>query len=233
MSLLEVENVRYSSRAQEIIKGISLKIDAGETVAIMGKSGSGKSSLLKLIAGILVPASGRALFNGTDINLMNVAQNKAFRKKCAFMFQDAALWANQDILSNLSLPLQIHFPEMKAKDRLLEITNICKMVGYERALSLRPADLSMGEQKQVAFARAMICKPDVLFLDECTESLDKKGVQTILELLHDFEDSGRTMIYVTHSAAFEWEFSGRRIVLEDGMLSHDTGKLNGRTVNEV
>ena len=218
MALLELKNVKYNSRSQPIIKGISMKINEGETVAITGKSGSGKSTLLKLIAGILVPAEGSVSFDGVNINLMSKMENRNFRRRTAFVFQDAALWANQDILANVSLPLRIHFPNLSNEERLAEVENMCKIVKYERSLSLRPADLSMGEQKQIAFARAMICKPEVLFLDECTESLDSRGAQVIVRLLHEFEEAGHTMVYVTHNTAFLREFKGSRYLVDDGKL---------------
>ncbi len=222
MALLEIKNLKYSSRSQPIIKGISMHIHEGETVAITGKSGCGKSTLLKLIAGILVPTGGTVSFDGVNINLMTKAENRAFRRRSAFVFQDAALWANQDILSNVSLPLSIHFPQLSKEERLAEVENMCKIVKYERSLSLRPADLSMGEQKRVAFARAMICKPDLLFLDECTESLDSRGAQVLVRLLHEFEDAGKTMVYVTHSAAFAKEFKGTHYVIDEGVLESST-----------
>lgn len=218
MALFEVENIAYSSRSQDIIKGISLTIAEGETVAIMGKSGCGKSTLLKLIAGILVPTGGRCVFDGNNMHTMSKTQNLDFRQRCSFVFQDAALWANQDILSNLALPLQIHFPALTPRERLTEIENMCKIVKYDRPLNLRPADLSMGEQKRIAFARAMICKPEVLFLDECTESLDSRGAQVIIALLHQFVEAGKTIVYVTHSLSFAREFGGTRYVIEDGVL---------------
>lgn len=218
-SLFTVDNVTFNSRATQIVKGISLEIEKGTTTALVGKSGCGKSTLLKLIAGILVPSSGKIMFEGKDIQLMNRVENLNFRKKCSFVFQDSALWANQDIMSNLSLPLMTHFPEMTADERKFTIDSICAMVGYERPLTLRPSDLSMGEQKKIAFARAMIIGPEVLFLDECTESLDRKGTSIIMGLLHNYVDQGNTIIYVSHNSSFINEFKGDIHTLEDGLLS--------------
>ena len=100
-----------------LLKGVSFDIEKGSVVQLDGKSGSGKSTLIKITAGILVPTSGTVYFEGTDIHSMNDRQNKAFRKKMAFIFQDSALWANQNIFQNLSLPLQIHHPDMPLQDR--------------------------------------------------------------------------------------------------------------------
>lgn len=218
MSLFAVENVEFESRNQKIIRGVSLEIAKGTTTAFLGESGSGKSTLLKIIAGILIPTSGRILFEGHDIQLMDRKRTLDFRKRCAFVFQDSALWENQTIVQNLTLPLQIHFPKMTKEERLFTCQSVCAMVGYNRELSLRPVDLSAGEQKRVAFARAMICGPEILFLDECTESLDRKGDQVIIDLLHNFTEQGNTIIYVSHSPSFIKEFPGVVHKMESGVL---------------
>jgi ABC-type lipoprotein export system ATPase subunit len=220
MPLFKIDKVTFNSKTEPVVKGISFEIEKGTTTALLGRSGSGKSTLLKLIDGILVPASGRIYFDGTDIAQMSVAQNKDFRRRCSFVFQDSALWANQDIMQNLMLPLQIHYPEMSVEDRKFTVQSICAMVSYNRSFLLRPADLSTGEQKRIAFARAMICGPEVLFLDECTESLDQKGTETIVNLLHNFTAQGNTIIYVSHNSAFIKEFPGTIHIIEEGRIKH-------------
>lgn len=226
MALFTLEDVRFNSRTEELIKGISLTIEKGSISAIEGESGSGKSLLLKLIAGILVPSGGKVRFEGFDIAAMNKEADRAFRKRCAMVFQDCALWQNQNILQNLSLPLQTHFPKMRAKERMERIDEVCGLVRYTRSLALRPADLSAGEQKRIAFARAIICNPEVLLLDECIESLDRKGTGIIVSLLHKFVDSGNTMIYISHSAAFSNEFAGTVYQLENGTLTDTNAPKN-------
>ena len=219
MALFRLNDVKFNSRSNEIIRGISMEIDAGTVTGLMGRSGSGKSTLLKLIAGILVPSAGRVLYKNVDIQLMNNRRNRTFRRECAFVFQDSALWANQDIAQNLNLPLQTHNPSMPHSERMQRIHEMCELVKYERPLTLRPVDLSMGEQKKIAFARALINNPDVLFLDECTESLDKKGGAVILDLLHKFIDSGKTIVYVSHSTSFISAIGGNKYVIDEGLLS--------------
>ena len=221
MALLTVEDVKFSSRTQEIIKGVSMEIEKGSTTVLIGKSGCGKSTLLKLLAGILVPSEGRVLFDGHDIETMTNAQNKEFRRRSAFVFQDAALWANQDIYHNLSIPLQVHFPKMSHEERLFAVQGICAMVNYSRPLTLRPVDLSACEQKRIAFARAMSCGPEILFLDEITASMDRRGMELIMNLLHNFVDQGNTLVYVSHNATFITEFPGNMIYVEDGLLKDE------------
>ena len=202
MSLFLLDNVEFSSRTQKIIKGVSMEIEQGQVVGLLGKSGSGKSTLLKIISGILVPTAGKVLFDGRNIRLMSRGENKKFRKRCSFVFQDSALWENQTIAQNLNLPLQTHNQSMSEEERMEIIGNVCSLVGYTRSLSLRPVDLSMGEKKLVAFARAFINNPDVLFLDECTESLDIQNSDRIVSLIADFIRKGNTVAYVSHKQNF-------------------------------
>lgn len=217
--LFETQNVEFHSRTTQIIKGISLSIEKGTVAGLTGKSGSGKSTLLKLIAGIYVPTGGKVLYDGKDIQTMSTSQNLAFRKKCAFVFQDSALLANQDIQQNLSLPLTTQFPKITAEEKNERISEVCNLTGYDRPLNLRPVDLSMGEQKKIAFARALINEPEVLFLDECTESLDRKAGAVIMNLLQDFIKKGNTVIYVSHSSSFITTLGGKIFVIDEGKLS--------------
>lgn len=217
--LFETQNVEFHSRTTQIIKGISLSIEKGTVAGLTGKSGSGKSTLLKLIAGIYVPTGGKVLYDGKDIQAMSTSQNLAFRKKCAFVFQDSALLANQDIQQNLSLPLTTQFPKITAEEKNERISEVCNLTGYDRPLNLRPVDLSMGEQKKIAFARALINEPEVLFLDECTESLDRKAGAVIMNLLQDFIKKGNTVIYVSHSSSFITTLGGKIFVIDEGKLS--------------
>lgn len=218
MSLFELKNAGFSAGANNIVNDVSVSIEKGSTTGFLGKSGCGKTTILKLAAGILVPSTGKVLFDGKDIQAMSKAQNLEYRKKCSFIFQEAALWANQDIKSNLKLPLQIHYPKMTQEEMDFSIHSVCAMVNFTKSLSLRPADLSAGEQKKVAFARAMICGPEILFLDEVTASLDLKSTEIIMGLLKSFQENGNTIVYVSHNSEFIKEFQGTMHVIEQGSI---------------
>ncbi|MBP5251844.1 MAG: ATP-binding cassette domain-containing protein [Treponema sp.] len=219
MALFEVKDVCFESRSKSIINGVSLKIEKGTVTALMGKSGSGKSTLLKLMAGLLVPSSGHVYYDGVDIQHMTHSQNMRFRKNCSFIFQDSALWENQNVLQNLELPVTTQYPHISDSEKRALVDEVCHKVNYTKSLLLRPAELSMGEQKLIAYARAVINKPDVLFLDECTESLDKNRRAVIIQLLHEFVNEGNTVVYITHDSTFIAEFPGEMYVLEEGALS--------------
>jgi ABC-type glutathione transport system ATPase component len=114
------------------------------------------------------------------------------------VFQDSALWANQDLYQILELPLRIHFPGMTGQERQNRIQEVVEEVGYRRDLSIRPAALSMGEQKLIAFARAIIIRPRLLYLDEWTESLDDSAAQRLIGLVRNMQREKNTIIFVSH-----------------------------------
>ncbi len=233
--LFAIENLEFNSRSNSLIKGISLEIEKGTVTVLGGKSGHGKSTLLKLIAGILVPTAGRVMYNGFDIQHMPQQQNEAFRKKTAYVFQDSALWANQDIMHNVSLPLQIHFPEMKQKECMDRVQDLCQKLGYERGLNLRPADLSMGEQKKISIARAFITEPEIIFLDECTESLDRNAAEIVIQMVKDFIAAGKTVVYVSHSRHFRHSIQGQAYFVDKGLLftKDEYERIYGDLTNEI
>ena len=218
MELFTVEDVHFDSSTGTIIDGVSLSIQSGSVTAFIGRSGCGKSTLLKLIAGVLVPSGGRVLYRGRDIQAMDDMANKVFRRRCGFVFQDSALWANQTIMQNLELPLQSHFPRMDKAERVAKIRGVCSLLGYEKNLFLRPVDLSMGEQKRIAFARALIVDPKILFLDECIESLDEKSGMQIMEHIEKFIDNNGTVLYVSHNKSFVKRIGGDIFEIEAGRL---------------
>lgn len=216
MNVLEMQNVSFSSSTATIIKDVNLSIEEGTVTEIYGASGGGKSVLLKLLAGILVPSSGKVLYYGKDIENMSHNEDLKFRKNCAFVFQNSALWSNQSIGQNIMLPLQIHYPKMNTEERNERIQEICRKVEYTKSLNLRPSDISDGEQKKIALARAMVIEPKVLFLDECTLSLDDHSAEVVMEGLHDYVNAGNTIVYISHNEKFRWEFPGYMYELYDG-----------------
>ena len=141
-----------------------------------------------------------------------------FRKRTAFMFQDSALWANQDIFHNLDLPLQIHFPDMSIKERRERIRKYTELVEYNKSLLIRPAVLSIGEQKKIGFARALICEPEILFLDEPTESIDDKTEDLFISILKNFIAENKTVVFVSHDKYLINSILCDKIYFENGEI---------------
>ncbi len=218
MSLLKMINVCFEDNDQKIIKDVSHYIEESTVTAFLGKPGSGKSTVLKLLAGLIAPTSGSITFEDKEIHAMTIKENELFRKKAAFMFQDSALWANQDIYHNLELPLQIHYPDMSPKERKSRIKKYAELVEYTKPLTVRPAALSIGEQKKISFARSLICDPDILFLDEPTESIDEKTEDLFISILKDFIAQNKTVVYVSHDNYLINSFLCDKIYFEDGEI---------------
>jgi len=214
--IIEMKNAGFSAQDRKIVQGVTTDFSTGKTTAIVGPSGSGKSTVLKLSAGLLVPDQGEVLYNGKNIALMNRSDNLEYRRDSAFVFQDSALWANQELFQILELPLRIHFPEMNKKERANRIKEVTAEVGYRKDLYIRPARLSMGEQKLIAFARAMLCKPALLYLDEWTESLDETSAERLINIVKRKQKENTTIIFVCHDMRIIKDLADYVVVVVDG-----------------
>lgn len=197
-AIVELQEVTVSFEGYEILTGLSTSFPDKECTCIVGKAGSGKSTMLKTAAGLVVPDRGRVLFRDKDLARMNRAEELAFRKASSFAFQDAALWANQTIYLNLNLPLALHEPNLPKAESDRRIVEAARRAGYSEGLGFRPADLSAGEQKLISLARAIILDPALLFMDEPTASLDEEAVDVLIGILADLKAAGKTLIVVTH-----------------------------------
>jgi ABC-type multidrug transport system ATPase subunit len=196
--IIEFKNICYSAQTRKLCKGVSYRFEEGKTTALVGPSGCGKSTMLKLAAGLFAPDEGEILFRGKDIWRMNRLENLSFRREAAVVFQDSALWANQNLFQILDLPLRLHFPSMTRQQRERRIEAVVADVGYKKDLGIRPSALSMGEQKLIAFARALICRPLMLYLDEWTESLDETSSQRLIDIVKKMQAEGASIILVSH-----------------------------------
>ncbi len=230
MVILKMIQVCYEDNEHKIINNISHYIEKSSVTVFLGKPGSGKSTALKLLAGLIPPSSGTITFEDKDIHSMNRKQNLDFRKRTAFMFQDSALWANQDIYHNLDLPLQLHFPQMSVKERKERIRKYTELVEFTKPLSQRPAVLSIGEQKKISFARALICEPEVLFLDEPTESIDDKTEDLFISILKNFIAENKTVVFVSHDNYLINSILCDKIYFEDGEIK---GKILLDDINQM
>ena len=230
MAILKMIQVCYEDNEHKIINNISHYIEKSSVTVFLGKPGSGKSTALKLLAGLIPPSSGTITFRDKDIHAMTRKENLEFRKRTAFMFQDSALWANQDIYHNLDLPLQLHFPQMTVKERKERIRKYTELVEFTKPLSNRPSVLSIGEQKKISFARALICEPEVLFLDEPTESIDDKTEDLFISILKNFIAENKTVVFVSHDNYLINSILCDKIYFEDGEIK---GKVLLDDINQI
>lgn len=218
MALLEMKNITYIDAGNTVIQNTSIAIEKGTVTAFIGKTGSGKSTALKLISGVLNPSMGTVLYNNQNIGEMKQKELLKYRKETGFMFQNVALWANQSIYQNLELPLKIHFPNITPDQIKERIQEVVQLVEFSKPLQNRPATLSTGEQKKIGFARALICKPSILFLDEPTDSIDDSTTKLFVSILQEFCAAQNTLIYVSHDNNFINTFSNDKYYFDNGAV---------------
>jgi ABC-type lipoprotein export system ATPase subunit len=224
LAAIHIENVsRHYAMGDSVIRavdGISLRIQAGEFVALLGSSGSGKSSLLNLIAGLDRPTSGSVIVNSNLAQLSREQLAKYRLHTVGMVFQSFNLIPSMNVLENVELPLR--FAEVDRRKREDLARQALDRVGLGSRLRHRPAELSGGEQQRASLARALINQPQVLLADEPTGNLDSRTGTEIMNLIREFNQGlNMTVVMVTHERALAERYARRMIFLADGKLVDD------------
>jgi phospholipid/cholesterol/gamma-HCH transport system ATP-binding protein len=201
-----------------VLEDVSVDFPAGRSTVVVGPSGCGKSTLLKVAAGIVLPDEGEVLWSGRSLQRLGNREMMELRGANGFVFQDAALWANKTVAENLALPLRVHKPGLSARESAALVDRALREVGYDDPLSSRPAQLSIGEQKVVSFARALVADPTLLFIDEPTASVDHEMVDRMLASIRRLKERGTTMVVVTHSSKLASLVADHVVVLKAGAV---------------
>jgi ABC-type glutathione transport system ATPase component len=213
---VELRGVGLYSGDMPVFADVSLALPYRRTTLVMGASGSGKSALLKVAAGLLPPDEGAVSVLGYDLSAVTKAGERELRRRNGFVFQDAALWQNLTVFQNLALPLQYHGVAATQQEVAARVRGLAHAFGMNRRLHLRPAQISTGERKVVSFLRAIILEPEVLFLDEPTSFVDHHGTELILARLRDMKEAGTTMIASTHDPKIASQLADYLVVLDEG-----------------
>jgi phospholipid/cholesterol/gamma-HCH transport system ATP-binding protein len=197
-TIVEVRDVHYSVGDRPIFSGLDLSIPRGRITAIMGPSGTGKTTLLRLITGQLRPDRGQVLFDGVDVCSLNTAELYALRRRMGMLFQNGALLTDIDVFENVAFPLREHTQLPEALIRNIVLTKL-QAVGLRGAARLMPSELSGGMARRVALARAMATDPEVLIYDEPFTGLDPISMGMIVRLVRQMNYAlGITSIVVSH-----------------------------------
>jgi phospholipid/cholesterol/gamma-HCH transport system ATP-binding protein len=222
MPAIEVQDLRQSFGRQKVLEGISLTVRRGETLAVLGRSGTGKSVLLRLIIGLATPDSGSVRIHGQDIAGLDLDQIGGIRKKMGFLFQHAALYDSLTVEQNVAFPLQRHMKAMSKSERDDRVMKLLTEVGMEGALKKMPSNISGGMQKRVGLARALVLEPDILLLDEPTAGLDPISSGEIDDLvLRLQEEHQMASIVVTHDLHSAKTIADRLALLNEGQVVID------------
>jgi ABC-type multidrug transport system ATPase subunit len=168
---------------------------------------------------LIIPDEGSVYYRGKSLDEMTLAENAEFRKRSGFVFQDAALWANQSIYDNLLLPLRVHKKWLSMNEADAVVRAIVEKLGYDEPLGSRPADLSAGEQKLIGIARALVLEPDLIFMDEPTSSIDEAARERIFRILRELKEKRVSVIIVTHSSYLASHFADDLAIIDGGKLA--------------
>ena len=218
--IITVDNInktyKNGSLELQVLKNISFKVDKGEFLAIMGSSGSGKSTMMNILGCLDNQYEGRYILDGIDISKSTENELSEIRnKKIGFIFQSFNLLPRLTALENVELPLV--YSSIPKEERHKRANELLEMVGLKERTHHRPNELSGGQRQRVAIARALVNNPSIILADEPTGNLDSKSEGEIIEILQKLNKIGKTIVIVTHEPSIG-EIAERKIVFKDGEI---------------
>jgi arginine/ornithine transport system ATP-binding protein len=224
---LRADNICKSFGQQQVLRGISLAAHQGDVIAMIGASGSGKSTFLRCLNLLESPQSGQIMLGGEVLDLIpgkdgglvarQSEQLRRLRRQVAMVFQHFNLWAHMTVLQNI-IEAPVHVMGVAKPQALATARKYLSTVGLEGKENSYPAHLSDGQQQRVAIARALAMEPEVMLFDEPTSALDPELVMEVLKVMKDLAQEGRTMVVVTHEMGFAREVSKQVIFLHQGRI---------------
>jgi ABC-type polar amino acid transport system ATPase subunit len=218
-SLVRLEGIQKWFGNLHVLKGVSMTINPGGVVVVIGPSGSGKSTLLRCINLLEQPTLGSVIFNGQDITDIRTNVNR-IRTDIGIVFQAFNLFPHKTVMQNITVALVkvLKMTEEEAKERALKEL---EHVGIAEKAEFHPGQLSGGQQQRVAIARALAMRPKLMLFDEVTSALDPELVKEVLDTMRRLADEGMTMVVVTHEMGFAREVGTRLLFMDEGLIMED------------
>jgi len=216
--MIRIQGLRKSFGRQEVLKGVDLDVATGEIMIVIGRSGGGKSVLLKHLLGLMRPDAGAVLVDGVDITRLRGAALEAVRRRYGVVFQGGALFDSMSVFDNVAFPLR-EKTKLRPAEIAQRVEQKLEQVGLQEMGSKNPAEISGGMRKRVAIARALVTEPEIVFFDEPTTGLDPILVNTIHHLIRDLHRKFRfTAVMVSHEIPEIFEIADRVAMLHDGVI---------------
>jgi putative ABC transport system ATP-binding protein len=234
--IIEVKSLRKDFYVGEVIvhalRGVSLDIEEGEFVAIMGTSGSGKSTMLNILGCLDKPTSGDYILDGENMSVMTKNELALLRnRKLGFVFQSYNLLPRTSALENIELPL-LYNSSVKAKERRNRAIQALESVGLADRMHHMPNQLSGGQQQRVAIARSLVNDPVVILADEATGNLDTRTSYEIMALFQELNRQGKTIVFVTHEPDIA-RFTSKNVIFRDGHIIHIEEKIDRYDARQI
>jgi phospholipid/cholesterol/gamma-HCH transport system ATP-binding protein len=223
--IVEIHNLSKCFGDLAVLRNISLEVNRAENLVVFGRSGQGKSVLLKCIIGLMRPDTGKIFINGQNILNLSLNELNRLRKNIGFLFQGSALYDSMSVRENLSFPLKRNFPDMTQADITNKVISTLELVGLEEAIDKMPSELSGGMKKRIALARSIITDPELMLYDEPTTGLDPITTKEISDLIINLQKKlNMTSIAVTHDLICAEIIADRAIFLKDAKIAFE-GKI--------
>jgi polar amino acid transport system ATP-binding protein len=215
--VIEVEHVYKNFGALKVLQDVSLKVEHGEVVVIIGPSGSGKSTLLRCINLLERPTSGRVLIDGNDMTQLKQKQVVKVREKVGMVFQHFYLFPHKTVMENLIYaPMKVK--GLSREEAVTKAEHLLEQVGLLEKQDQYPSKLSGGQKQRVAIARALAMEPEYMLFDEPTSALDPEMVKEVLDVIESLAKSGMTMIIVTHEMGFAKHVADKVVFMDNGQI---------------
>lgn len=216
-AVISIRGLYKSFGSLDVLKGIDLDVFKGENVVVLGRSGTGKSVLIKILVGLLTPDSGEVKVLGKEVAHLKGKELDALRLKIGFSFQNSALYDSMDIRQNLEFPLKMNFKNLTQKEINTSVEEVLEAVSLSDKINQMPSDLSGGQRKRIGIARTLILKPEIMLYDEPTSGLDPITCIEINDLINEVQTKYKTSsIIITHDLTCAKETGNRVAMLLDG-----------------